>query len=134
VRGRFLRDLFEVPKNSALNPDGRRLRNTIEHWDERLDADGLYRSISAAKGGYKLWIGSLENVPTGSYPVRAYDPDADMIACGETRMPLMPLASEAARIHDWYAHVVGFLVRGEPIWYYRPTLPNGPSDTVGSAT
>jgi hypothetical protein len=119
VRGTFLRSLFNVQDDSPLNEEGRRLRNSIEHWDERLDGSKrLYREINAAKGAYKLWIGSLDNVPPGSYPVRAYDPAAEVVACGRTRMPLRPLAREAYRINEWYAHVVGFMVHGDPIWCY----------------
>lgn len=114
ARGEFFRTLFNVEKDSPLNEDGRRARNTIEHWDQRVHK--LSGEISAAKGGYKLWIGSLKDVPAGSYPVRAYDPDADLIACGQTRMPLLPLVTEARRIESRYSQVVGFLAHGEPIW------------------
>jgi hypothetical protein len=119
VRGTFLRELFKIKDGSPLNGDGRRARNAIEHWDERLDGRNWYRDINAAEGAYKLWIGSLEYVPQGSYPVRAYDPDADVVACGRTRMPLLPLAQEAYLINDWYAHVVGFMVHGDLIWTYE---------------
>ena len=115
-RGAFLRELFVVPDDSALNEDGRALRNTIEHWDERLDDSEWYRStVDHHHGG--LIIGALDLRPD-SYLVRAYDPVADLVVCGMSRMPIWPLALEAARINYRYAQVVGFMVHGEPIWQH----------------
>jgi hypothetical protein len=115
VRGAFLRQLFEVPDDSALNENGRALRNTIEHWDERLD-DAEWATVDGKYHG-GLIIGSFGRRPD-SYFLRAYDPEADLVVCGRSRMPILPLVGEAQRINYRYAQVVGFLVRGDPIWYY----------------
>lgn len=116
-RGTFLRQLFEVPDDSALNEDGRELRNTIEHWDERLDDDEWYRATVGGKHYSGLIIGSLDLRPE-SYLVRAYDPEADLVVCGKSRMPILPLVREAHRMNYRYAQVVGFLAHGDPIWYH----------------
>lgn len=117
TRGRFLRDLFELGSDSALNPDSRDLRNTIEHWDERLDADEWYLAMDSKYR--RLVIGPFTDLQPDEYTLRAYDPTTDTARCGTDELPIRPLVKESGRIYFRYCQVVSFLAHGDPIWTYE---------------
>ena len=60
-RGRQLREWLEVMPKSPLNPDGRKVRNTVEHWDERID---IWYADAIPKAGVISWAILRDQIST----------------------------------------------------------------------
>lgn len=95
-RGQFLARVFEVKEDSPLLNRG--LRNSIEHFDERLD---LY--FQRAIIGYifpSLILHEPEDEGVPNHIFRAYYLNEGIYQVLGERFELQPIVEEVARIHD----------------------------------
>ncbi|WP_082721899.1 hypothetical protein [Burkholderia sp. RF2-non_BP3] len=95
-RGDFLRKVFDVEDGSPLVNRG--LRNSIEHFDERLD---LY--LQSGMVGYifpSLILPELEDSDAPHHIFRAYYLKEGIFQVLGERYKIQPIVDEMARIHD----------------------------------
>jgi len=95
-RGAYLREVFEVDESSPLVNRG--LRNSIEHFDERLD---LY--LQGGMVGYifpSLILPEPEDSEVPHHIFRAYYLNEGIFQILGERYEIQPIVNEVARIHD----------------------------------
>lgn len=95
-RGAYLREIFEVDESSPLINRG--LRNSIEHFDERLD---LY--LKGGMVGYifpSLVLPEPEDSEVPHHIFRAYYLKEGIFQILGERYEIQPIVNEVARIHD----------------------------------
>lgn len=95
-RGTYLREVFEVNESSPLVNRG--LRNSIEHFDERLD---LY--LQGGMVGYifpSLILPEPEDSEVPHHIFRAYYLKQGIFQILGERYEIQPIVNEVARIHD----------------------------------
>ena len=99
-RAKFLRDHFDVSDSSPLKD--RRVRNAIEHFDERLD---LYLQTPISGNFFPNYIG---NKPTRDRIIykffRAFFTDTQEFEILGESFPIQPLIDEIIRIDDRVRH------------------------------
>lgn len=95
-RGNYLRKIFEVDESSPLINRG--LRNSIEHFDERLDLylkDGMVGFIFPS-----LILPEPEDSEVPHHIFRAYYLKEGIFQILGERYEILPIVNEVARIHD----------------------------------
>lgn len=95
-RGKYLSKVFGVKENSPLM--NRALRNSIEHFDERLDLylqDGITGYIFPS-----LILPELEDSDVPHHIFRAYYLKEGIFQVLGERYEIQPIVDEVARIHD----------------------------------
>lgn len=95
-RGDYLRKVFEVKEDSPLVNRG--LRNSMEHFDERLDLylqDGMVGLIFPS-----LILSEPEESDVPHHIFRAYYLKEGIFQVLEERHAIQPIVDEVARIHD----------------------------------
>jgi hypothetical protein len=96
ARGELLRNIFEMVEDNPLKD--RDLRNSIEHFDEKLDlylSNGIVGYFFPEYFGHKL---SLDGVP--SHVFRVYFTDTGSLCLLGKEYLLQPLADDIYRIHE----------------------------------
>lgn len=95
-RAKKLRSAFAIDESSALH--SRKLRNALEHFDERLDAYFSNEFVGNVIPKFVGQISESEQVTTVFF--RAFEPkSASLIVLGE-RFELSPIVEEIVRVHD----------------------------------
>ena len=95
-RGEYLREKFEVGDNSPL--ENRDLRNSIEHFDERLDIyleDGIVGHIFPS-----LILDEPEETDVPHHIFRAYYLKEGIFQVLGERYKIQPIVEEIGRVHD----------------------------------
>lgn len=95
-RGAYLREVFEVDESSPLVNRG--LRNSIEHFDERLDLylqGGMVGCIFPS-----LILSEPEDSEVPHHIFRAYYLKEGIFQILGERYEIQPIVNEVARIHD----------------------------------
>lgn len=110
-RGQELRAWFDVSPQSPLSPKARRLRNTVEHWDERIEE--WHEDVLDKTDITDSWVGRpIVEEPSTHYVLRRYDPQTYTVSWAGDRenLDLRPLVREAERIEALYASRLGAAV------------------------
>ncbi|MDZ4183909.1 MAG: hypothetical protein U1D97_02885 [Desulfuromonadales bacterium] len=95
-RARFLRDYFDVGDSSPLKD--RRVRNAIEHFDERLD---LYLQTPISGNFFPNYIGDKPKTDRVIYKFfRAFFTDTQEFEILGESFPIQPLIDEIFRINE----------------------------------
>jgi len=99
-RGAELRAWLSVEPDSPLNGDGRKVRNTVEHWDEKVER---WHRHAAAKSGTVAWaIGPAHQLEPQYYYVRSLDQTTMTVTYGANSLQLGPLLTEVRRLWEAY--------------------------------
>jgi len=100
LRGAELREWLAVQADSPLNKDGRTIRDTVEHWDEKVEN---WHLDAAAKSGTIAWaIGPAHQLEPQYYYVRSFDQTTMTVTYGANSLQLGPLLAEVRRLWEAY--------------------------------
>lgn len=95
TRGEYLREIFYINDNSPLR--SRELRNSIEHFDERID---LYLHGNVAGDFFPNYVGGKPlNNKTKKF-FRAYFTDTQEFEVLGKAFPVVPIVEEISRINN----------------------------------
>jgi len=95
-RGQFLRRIFEIKDDDPLSD--RSLRNSLEHYDERLDK--LFSSPNTGEYIPEYFGPKLDLNQGSRYFLRAYFPDTDEFLVLGQSYRVQPIAEAIGRINE----------------------------------